>query len=189
MKASGCIGIFLGVESFDNEALQDANKKQNHIEQYKKAVKELHKRGICVMVGLISGFDSDTPEKIVGMADNLMEIGFDVPFLSILTPYKGTPLYEELESDDRLLKERDWKYYNGYNVAYKPHKMSPTELLNSHRKLWRRAFSFRFSAIRILRGLFRLRFGAFLMSLAMNGFYAMKQVTGNLPLDMDQYEE
>ncbi len=189
MKASGCIGIFLGIESFDNEALQDANKKQNHIEQYKKAVKELHKRGICVMVGLISGFDSDTPEKIVGMADNLMEIGFDVPFLSILTPYKGTPLYEELESDDRLLKERDWKYYNGYNVAYKPAGMTPSELLDSHRKLWRRAFSLRFSALRILRGLFRLRFGAFLMSLAMNGFYGFKQVTGNIPLDMDQYKE
>lgn len=189
MRASGCIGIFLGIESFDSASLKDANKSQNHINEYKHAVKELHKRGICVMVGLISGFDSDNPEKIIGMADNLLKIGFDVPFLSILTPYKGTKLYDDLKEQNRILKERSWNYYNGYNVAFKPNGMSPDELLRAHRSLWKRAFSLSHAFLRIVKGLFQLRLGAFLMSLCMNGFYGWKRLSGNLPLDMDNYRK
>lgn len=189
LKVSGCIGIFLGIESFDSESLKDANKVQNHINEYKHAVKELHKCGICVMVGIISGFDSDNPDKIVGMADNLLQIGFDVPFLSILTPYKGTKLYDDLQEQDRILKERSWNYYNGYNVAYQPKEMSPDELLNAHRSLWKKAFSLSHCFRRIIKGLFRLRLGAFLMSLCMNCFYGWKRMKGNLPLDMDHYKK
>jgi hypothetical protein len=41
------------------------------------------------MSGFIAGFDGDTPEAIRAMARQLYEIGVDVPFLSILTPYRG----------------------------------------------------------------------------------------------------
>jgi len=183
MKASGCIGIFFGIETFGNESLADANKRQNKVEQYKSAVKALHKRGICVMAGFISGFDHDSPESIVDMADRLLEIGVDVPFLSILTPFKGTPLYNTLEKEDRILKERDWKYYNGYNVAFEPQAMSAQELFESHRKLWKKAFSFKHAFTRIFRSIFTLRRGAFYMALFMNIFYFYKRFTNNQPID------
>ncbi len=184
MKASGCIGIFLGIETFGKESINDANKKQNKIEEYKKAVKELHKRGIAVMAGFIAGFDNDTPESIVDMADKLLEIGVDVPFLSILTPFKGTSLYEKFEKENRIIKERGLEFSNGYNVAFKPKNMTPEELLTAHRKLWRKAFSFKHTIIRIIKSVFRLRFGAFCLSMFMNGFYGLKRVKGNLPIDM-----
>ncbi|SMC45750.1 B12-binding domain-containing radical SAM protein [Sporomusa malonica] len=65
MKASGCIGVFFGIESFDGDSLNDANKGQNKIEKYKNAVDALRSRGISVMAGLISGFDHDTPDSIL----------------------------------------------------------------------------------------------------------------------------
>ncbi|HYG49251.1 MAG TPA: radical SAM protein [Flavobacteriales bacterium] len=184
MKESGCIGIFLGIESFDRESLADANKKQNKITHYKKAVKALHKRGITVMAGFIAGFDHDTRESVVEMADNLMKIGIDVPFLSIMTPFRGTALYQKMENENRMLTERDWSFYNGYNVTFKPNNMSPEELLAAHRQLWKKAFSFRYSIRRMLRGLFTLRGGALLMSLCMNGFYCLKRMRRNYPADM-----
>lgn len=181
MKASGCIGVFFGIESFGPESLKDANKRQNKIEQYRQAIDAVHARGIAVMAGFIAGFDGDTPESIVGMAERLQEIGVDVPFLSILTPYKGTPLYDKLEEEGRLLRERGWQFYNGYNVAFCPLQMTPAELLKAHRTLWKKAFSPIYVLRRMSRAPFRLHLGAMLLSLAMNGFYGLKALRGNQP--------
>jgi len=184
MKSSGCIGVFFGIESFGKDSLADANKRQNKIENYKKAVDALHKKGIAVMAGFISGFDHDTKESIEEMADRLMEIGVDVPFLSIMTPFKGTPIYTTFNLQGRILSDRDWSFYNGYNVAFIPKNLSPGELLKAHRTLWKKAFSPWYSFKRIIRSLFKLRFGAILLSGFMNSFYCLKRVKGNYPIDM-----
>ncbi len=183
MKASGCIGVFLGIESFGQDSLKEANKKQNRIDYYKKSIDALHKHGIAVMAGFIAGFDGDTPESIEAMAQNLLDIGVDVPFLSILTPYKGTPLYDKLEQQGRLLYQRGWQFYNGYNVTFEPRQMTPDQLLNAHRRLWKLAFSPLHVLQRIFKSL-RLRPGAFLLSLLMNSFYGMKALRHNLPINM-----
>lgn len=183
MRDSGCIGIFLGIESLDGDALETVNKRQNRADAYREAVARLHDHGICVMAGFISGFDTQTPASITGVADRLNELEFDVPFLSILTPFRGTPLYDELLQQGRLLEDRDWPYYNGYNVAFAPRRMTPEELHDAHRALFCRAFSPRLVGGRLLRGVRQLRPGALMLSAAMNGFYGHKQLTGNLPAD------
>jgi radical SAM superfamily enzyme YgiQ (UPF0313 family) len=181
MQRSGCIGIFLGIESLDDRDLRSAGKPQNHPSKYREAINRLHDRGICVMAGFISGFDDQRPDTIVTTAERLNAIGVDVPFLSILTPFRGTPLYEQLLSADRILKDRDWPHYNGYNVAFRPAQMSPDQLLGAHRDLWRRAFGPRAVAQRIERGRRQLNHGALWLSLTMNAFYGLKRLTGNLP--------
>ncbi len=186
MKASGCIGIFFGIESFGDASLDFAGKRQNKVDDYRRKIAELHRRGICVMAGFISGLDGDTPESIRAMAAQLDEIGVDVPFLSILTPFRGTPDYKRYQDEGRLLPDRGWEFYNGYNVTFEPRLMSVGELLDAHRGLWSEAFSMRRSLGRILRGIRRLRFGAFLMSAMMNGFYALKALRKNRPVDFTQ---
>lgn len=186
MQQSGCIGVFFGIETFGQKSLKDANKRQNKAEHYRACIEKVHKRGIAVMAGFIAGFDGDTPASIEDMARQLYDIGVDVPFLSILTPFRGTPLYDKLEQEDRLLKGRGWEYYNGYNVTFQPQQMSPAELLQAHRALWRAAFSFKYAAKRGLRSLFRLRPGAVLLTLMMNGFYGLKRLRNNAPVDMQR---
>ena len=182
MQESGCIGVFLGIESFGVESLKDANKRQNKVAQYQSAVKAIRKRGIAVMAGFISGFDHDDQTSIVNMADQLMEIGIDVPFLSIMTPFKGTQLYEQLQAEGRILEDRGWDFYNGYNVAFQAKNMTASELLEAHRTLWKKSFSISYALRRILRG-FRLSRGAFLLTLFMNAFYCLKKLKGNAPID------
>lgn len=189
MKESGCIGVFLGIESFGVESLADANKRQNKIANYKTAIHEIKKRGISVMAGFIAGFDHDDEQSIIQMADQLMEIGIDVPFLSIMTPFRGTPIFTKLEKEGRILEDRNWNFYNGYNVAFKPQKMNEHELLNAHRELWKKSFSFKHSFLRIVRGMFTLRLGAFVMSLFMNAFYCYKRMRGNYPIDMSKHAD
>ena len=181
MRDSGCIGVFFGIESFASSSLQAAGKPQNKSGDYRRRIKALHDHGICVMAGLISGFDGDTHRSITQMASQLDDVGIDVPFLSVLTPYHGTPLYEKLESEGRLLPERGYEHWNGYNVAFRPQLMTPAELLHAHRRLWRKAFSLHATLRRLRRAATRLRPGAFLLSVLMNGFYSLKAVTGNLP--------
>lgn len=183
MERSGCIGIFLGIESLDARDLRDVDKRQNQAAVYRDAITRLHDRGICVMAGFISGFEGHTPEAIVANADRLNEVGVDVPFLSILTPFRGTPLYDDLLRQDRLLTDRDWPHYNGYNVAFRPQRMTPEALLGAHRALWTRAFSPGHVADRLWRGARQLSRGGLMLSATMNGFYGLKQLTGNLPAD------
>ena len=183
MQASGCIGVFLGIESFGLESLKAANKRQNKVEYYQTCIQALHDHGIAVMAGFIAGFDGDSPQAIVDMADHLYEVGVDVPFLSVLTPYKGTPLYNQLQSQERLLPGRGWQFYNGYNVAFRPRDMSPEELLQAHRTLWKTAFSTRHVAKRLIHSLPQLRIGSLLLSTAMNSFYGLKALRGNTPMD------
>jgi radical SAM superfamily enzyme YgiQ (UPF0313 family) len=115
-----------------------------------------------------------------------MEIGIDVPFLSIMTPFRGTPIYTKLNQEGRIIKERNWNFYNGYNVAFKPKKISEEQLLNAHRALWKKSFSLKYALKRILRGIFSLRRGAFLLSLFMNSFYTYKRSRKNYPIDMSK---
>ena len=181
MERSGCIGIFLGIESLDDADLRRVAKRQNKTCEYRDAIERLHARGICVMAGFISGFDDQTPETIVATADRLNAVGVDVPFLSVLTPFRGTRLYEEQLAAGRILTERDWPHYNGYNVAFQPARMSPAQLLEAHRRLWRRAFGPQAVAERLLRAAKRLNKGGMMLAAAMNGFYGLKRLTGNIP--------
>ncbi len=184
MEASGCIGIFIGIETFGQESLKQANKRHNKIREYQASIRKLHERGIAVMAGFISGFDGDTPETIVQMAANLDEIGVDVPFLSVLTPFRGTPLYDQFASEGRMLPDRGWEFYNGYNVAFRPQRMTPDELLAAHRSLWREAFSPSRVSGRTLKAARYLHPGALMMISCMNAFYGLKRLRENLPADM-----
>lgn len=187
MAASGCIGIFLGIESLDAESLKHANKRQNKVSEYAGAIEKLHRHGIAVMAGFVAGFDHDTAESVVGMADALTTLGVDVPFLSVLTPFRGTVLHDQLEAEDRLLFEEtggSWAYYNGYNVAFVPQNLTPDQLHDAHRGLWRRSFGPRNVMRRVGAGCRTLRPGALALSAMMNGFYGYKTLVGNEPADL-----
>jgi radical SAM superfamily enzyme YgiQ (UPF0313 family) len=58
-----------------------------------------------VKAGFIAGFGGDTPDAIRAIARQLYEVGVDVPFLSILTPYRGTALHAKLEGEGRIWKD------------------------------------------------------------------------------------
>ncbi len=106
----------------------------------------------------------------------------------MLTPYKGTPLYDQLVAEGRLLPRRGWSAFNGYNTAFRPRNMTPAELTQAHRALWRRAFSPAHALKRIARASRYLSPGAWLMTAAMNGFYGLKQMRGNAPSVFDPEE-
>jgi hypothetical protein len=60
----------------------------------------------------------------------------------ILTPYPGTPLFEQMERDGRLL-HKNWELYDTGHVVFQPKQMTPAQLADGYAWCYRRLFSHR----------------------------------------------
>jgi radical SAM superfamily enzyme YgiQ (UPF0313 family) len=127
-KDSGCTYFFIGLESFSDSSLYSVNKSINQVNKYKSIIGLLHKHDISVQAGIIFGFDTDTKDTFIETLNACKELGIDGVTVSLLTPLPGTPIYEQMKREGRLLTE-DWAYFNGKTkVAFKPQNMSQEEL-------------------------------------------------------------
>ena len=125
--ASGCLAMFVGVESFSARNLLAVRKRQNRVEDYRRAVRTFHEAGIAVQAGIIVGLDDDTPESIRSIPEAVAEIGVDLAFLNVLTPFPATPLRDDLAASGRLL-ERPWSHHDAAHVTHRPARMTPAAL-------------------------------------------------------------
>ncbi|MCK4416394.1 MAG: DUF4070 domain-containing protein, partial [Thermoplasmatales archaeon] len=64
----------------------------------------------------------------------------DVIEINILTPYPGTPLFDRLEREGRLLN-KDWSRYNQVDIVFKPKNMSEKELFEGTRRVAKEFYS------------------------------------------------
>ncbi len=128
---SGCIGLFIGIESVSLQSLQSANKGFNAVPSLREEIKKLHDAGIAVLAGMIFGFDTDGKDVFQRTLDVAEKAAIDGISFSILTPYPGTPLFKRLRAEKRIL-HYDWSRYNSEHVVYLPKKMSPDELQEGH---------------------------------------------------------
>jgi radical SAM superfamily enzyme YgiQ (UPF0313 family) len=126
---SGCKQLFLGIESISQMSLNSANKSFNKVEDYYKIIQKIHSYGISVQAGVVFGFDQDNKEIFKDTLDFLENAGVQNATFNILTPYPGTPLFERMEAEGRILTY-DWSKYNARTeVVYTPKNMSAEELI------------------------------------------------------------
>lgn len=147
MALAGCTGVFIGFESLADENLDAARKKTPRTSDYARRVAILHEHGIQVNGSFVLGFDHDRPEVFEQTADWIEANRLECATFHILTPYPGTPLFRQMESENRLL-HKDWSLYDTAHVVFRPRHMQPEELaegyawcyerLFSHRSIWRR---------------------------------------------------
>ena len=124
---SGCVEWFVGFESVSQEALNNIKKTHNKVEDFKKMIKRVHDYGMTIQGGIIFGFDEDTPDIFETTLETISDWELDVLEINILTPYPGTPLYERLEKEGRILT-KDWSRYNQIDVVFQPKNMTVEEL-------------------------------------------------------------
>ncbi|MDR2736675.1 MAG: B12-binding domain-containing radical SAM protein [Gracilibacteraceae bacterium] len=127
---SGCRHLFIGFESVSQMSLDSANKSFNKVERYKEIIRRIHAHGISIQAGIVFGFDCDTPDVFDETLAFLRENGIAQATFNMLTPYPGTPLFDRLKGEGRILTE-DWSKYNSRtDVVFRPRQMSPEELLD-----------------------------------------------------------
>jgi radical SAM superfamily enzyme YgiQ (UPF0313 family) len=128
MARSGCRSFSFGFESINTESLKEANKpKCNVVENYQTAIENLHKHGIASGGFFIVGFDMDDVDVFRKTLDFIKHFSLLQPFISLLTPFPGTELYERVKDEGRIFEE-DWALYNSWACVYTPKRMSVEEL-------------------------------------------------------------
>ena len=147
MALAGCTGVFVGFESLTDENLVEARKKTPTTSDYARRVGMLHDFGIQVNGSFVLGFDHDRKDIFARTAEWVEENRLECATFHILTPYPGTPLFRQMESENRLL-HRDWTLYDTAHAVFQPKHMTPEELeqgyawiyerLFSHSSIWRR---------------------------------------------------
>jgi len=140
MALAGCTGVFIGFESLTNDNLTYARKRTPRTEDYARRVRLLHEHGIQVNGSFVLGFDADTREVFRTTAEWIEANRLECATFHILTPYPGTPLFQQIEAEGRLL-HRDWSRYDTAHVVFQPRHMTPEELALGYDWLYRRLFS------------------------------------------------
>lgn len=125
LAAAGCVGVFIGLETFNEKTLDGTDKGFNKPAEYKRAIDKLHVHGIFVESGVIFGFEEDTVDVFESTLKMLDRIGIDAIQTSILTPIPGTPLHAEM--GDRMIDE-DLEHYDYRHVVFRPKRMSARQL-------------------------------------------------------------
>lgn len=139
MAASGCCGLFIGLETLSDEALLAQGKRTMLPSAYRQAVRLLHRYGIAVNGSFVFGFDEDGPEVFERTLRFIREEQLECATFQILTPYPGTPLYARLSAERRVLCH-DWTLYDTAHVVFRPARMSPEELLLGYRGAYRELY-------------------------------------------------
>ena len=96
---SGCIGLHVGIESGNPQILKEI-RKPGTVDTFIEASEVLSKfPSINTRALLMLGFPNETLGMLFDTIELAEKINFDWSNISILQPWKGTPIYEEMASD------------------------------------------------------------------------------------------
>lgn len=128
---AGLRSLFVGFESLSAANLLNANKRQNPVRDYRKAIRRLTELGVMINGSFVFGLDDDDRHVFQRTVDWALEMGLTTATFHILTPYPGTRLYDALKKGGRITSE-NWDRYNTREVVYSPKSMTAGELKSGY---------------------------------------------------------
>jgi radical SAM superfamily enzyme YgiQ (UPF0313 family) len=140
MALAGCTGVFVGFESLNDRNLAAAHKKTPLCEDYARRVAMFHQNGIQVNGSFVLGFDHDDAGVFERTVNWIEANRLECATFHIMTPYPGTPLFKQMETEGRLL-HRDWSRYDTAHVVFRPKRMTCAQLAEGYAWCYRRLFS------------------------------------------------
>lgn len=150
-RDAGCHSWFIGFESVSQDTIDKLGKKSNKVEEYAECIKKIHDYGMTVIGAFIFGFDSDTPDVFEKTREMVENLSIDYIQVNNLVPYPGTPLFERLQKEGRIITY-DWtKYTESGNVVFQPKHMSSEELLEKTNQFRRDVLSLKSTMRRVIK--------------------------------------
>jgi len=158
MKSAGCWNMFLGLESGDQEILNNI-KKRTTLNQIREKVNLLKKVGIEVRGSFVLGLPGETPDKARKTIDFAIELDPDYAQFTLATPFPGTELYNTYQQWGKM--DKTYSKYNEWSPVFVPYGYkNADELSKLHKEAFRR-FYFRpryvFGRIKKLRSPLELK--------------------------------
>jgi radical SAM superfamily enzyme YgiQ (UPF0313 family) len=139
MVKAGFSSTFIGIETPDEQSLQECNKSQNKNRDLLASVKKIQQAGMQVSGGFIVGFDSDTPGVFQRQIDFIQKSGIVSAMVGLLNAPKNTKLYARMEAENRLTTEASGNNTDA-SMNFTP-KMDQQELQDGYRRIIRSIYS------------------------------------------------
>ena len=137
---SGCISLFVGFESIDQETLNKAHKSFNKVHKFDANIAKMRKQGINVVGAFIFGFETDTTQTFKQTLDFAMRNRLALVNTGILTPFPGTEVFERIERDG-LFTDKDWEHYTGGNLVWAHPTIDKAEMERAYLEFRRMFYS------------------------------------------------
>jgi radical SAM superfamily enzyme YgiQ (UPF0313 family) len=149
MRQSGCAQVLIGLESPTEVALSGlelhGDWKYRKYPHYIEAIQRIQAHGITVNGCFVIGLDGHTIDIFDQVFDFVQDSGLYEVQVTIQTPFPGTPLYDRLAQEKRLLESKNWKKCTLFDVNFQPTPMSAEELTTGFRSLVTRLYSEEFT--------------------------------------------
>ncbi|MEX2317259.1 MAG: radical SAM protein [Pirellulales bacterium] len=145
MRDSGCAQVLIGLESPTPNGLAGIELrhdwKRRWWPQYKAAIRRIQSHGIRVNGCFVIGLDGHGPEVFDDVYNFALEAElFDVQ-ITVQTPFPGTPLYDRLRRENRLLFDGQWQRCTLFDINFEPRGMTALELRSGFRQLGQRLYA------------------------------------------------
>jgi len=124
---SGCVGMFVGFESLNQEILGRIGKVTNRANLYLDHARAFRDNGIGILGSFVLGCDGDTPDCFPALLHFCEEARLEAAIFPVLTPYPGTRVRKRLETEGRITSNA-WEDYDMEHVNFIPRGMSSEEL-------------------------------------------------------------
>jgi radical SAM superfamily enzyme YgiQ (UPF0313 family) len=139
MRDTGCAQVLIGLESPTATGLRGlelrSDWKLRKFEDYKRAIQTIQSHGITVNGCFVIGLDGHTTDIFDEVFAFVRESGLYEVQVTVLTPFPGTPLYDRLAREQRLLEPGNWKKCTLFDINFRPSNMTVDELHERFRQL------------------------------------------------------
>jgi radical SAM superfamily enzyme YgiQ (UPF0313 family) len=126
MAQAGCFMVYVGFESINPRTLSLYNKKQT-VDDIVECIKTFKNASINIHGMFVLGGDADDIKTIRSTQKFAKRLDIDSVQFLMLTPIPGTPLFEELMQQGRVI-HTDWTKYDGHHAVFEPRLMTAFEL-------------------------------------------------------------
>lgn len=132
MRAAGCRQVLIGFESPNPQPLRGVEMrsdfKARRFERSREAIARVQAHGIAVNACFVLGLDGHGPDVFDNVFQFVNETQpFDVQ-ITVLTPFPGTPLFDRLLAEKRILQPNRWDLCTLFDVNFVPKNMTPEQL-------------------------------------------------------------
>ncbi len=140
-QRSGLLHVNIGIESINPGTLDGMNKRFNKAPRYGEMLANLRRRGISYSLNFIFGWDGENEGAYRATLEFLQDHKVPVAYFNILTPVKGTPLYDRMKREGRITNYEDIDRWPGQACYIQPPYGSPAVLEQSVRQMYRDFYS------------------------------------------------
>ncbi|MFC1709626.1 B12-binding domain-containing radical SAM protein [Candidatus Omnitrophota bacterium] len=124
LKEAGLHAVKYGLESSSQKLLNRCGKRLD-VGKAQKMIEYTKSLGIKIHLTFAFGLIGETEETLKSTIDFALQLDPQSAQFTIVTPFPGTALFDELDKKGRILT-KDWSLYDGHNnCVFQPDSISP----------------------------------------------------------------